>query len=478
MGPLTARVKVLIAYDDANLSINGCPPWTTVPIQIPATWPGDGSAANSDQYFVQVASEDDSAAFTQVPFILRSAKPNRARLAVVLPEYTYQAYNVWGGISIYTTNPSAPDPHTPAFLQRCVSFNRPYIGPSFLASGTNRFSQQAFFLRHFCSGAWGLGKWEVDWYLSSDLEEEPGVLSHYNCFVSFWHDEYWTARIWNAYHDAIYRAGVNGVFLGGNTGFWKANWTSATRQLSVFKVWAPDYASRFGQAWPPRDFTTTVSSPKYDRTGYWWNGLMPVSSPYSPGRWIGPSPMCGAGGLRQTVLANYQVNAQDHWTYDGTGMRDHEPFPTKRGASILGWESDAVNFTIDAGGQAIPTSGPHNVTDGAGDYSSNLTILAYCNNMTADNGWACSYVGTADKSPTEAPASQAQATVSILEPAKGPGHVFAVGTNDWSNLGLYPGYKSTFASSVGRMTANVFNRFLASKGTGSSAARELTRARY
>lgn len=482
MGPMRVTVKALVGQSDAELAVNGCPDWTTVRLEIPSVWPGNGSAASSDLYFLQISSDDYKTAFTHVPFILRTASPNPARLAVVLPEYTYQAYNVWGGASIYSPFPT--DPLAPTALQRHVSFHRPYLRPhisygDMLDHGTNRFSDEAYSLRWFCSGALGVGKWKIDWYLSSDLETNPELLSHYNCFVSYWHDEYWTSQTWKAYHGAIYSAGVNAIFLGGNTGMWKANVSNASGQLAVWKSWGPQYSSTLGLPWPPRDFTTTVTSDIYDRTGYWWNGLMPVNSKYSPGRWIGPSPMCGGGrrATPPTVPPNYTVNAQDHWAYAKTGMRNGQSFPTivvpEGVGTIVGSESDAVNFIVGAGGIAIPTSSPSHVTDGAGDYSSHLTILAYCDNLTTNSEWTSSYVGTAAKSPAQSPLSQAQATVSILEPANGPGHVFAVGSNDWPGLGFDPNYASTFAKSVGQITANVFNKFLASKGTGSSAEQDL-----
>lgn len=262
---------------DQGQATNGCVGWSATAFQIPSSW-------GSDLYFAQIQSNNASTtAYTLVPFIVR---PNFANLgtrpiAVVLPEYTYQAYNPWGNANLYLCKDSnGPFP--------TVSFNRPYASPP-NSHGTNRFSDSDFYIRNFLSN-YG-NNFQADYFLSSDLELNPSALRYYKMFISIFHDEYWTDSVWNAYHDAILNKGgqthpVNAAFLGGNTGFWKPKWTSSTRQLTIYKT--VPYSN--GGPWPPTDWTTGQ-----DQTGWWWDGCMsdaqhPVSQ-YAPGRWTGGGPM-------------------------------------------------------------------------------------------------------------------------------------------------------------------------------------------
>jgi hypothetical protein len=409
-------------------------------------------------YFAQVQSVNDTSAYTLVPFVVR---PSFSRLglrpiAVVLPEYTYQAYNPWGNASLYICQPNGCGPFP------TISFNRPYAGtinnqPK--ASGTNRFSDADSYIVDFLTNSQFFGNnFQADYFLSSDLDLNPSALSYYNMFISIFHDEYWTDQVWNAYRAAILNVnnikGVNAVFLSGNTAFWKQKWNSKARQLTIYKV----RQYRDCAPWPPPPVDWSQGQ---DQTGLWWNGAVDSQHPlpsYVPGMWIGGGPMGGAPWTNPHMPLNAYVMNQNHWVFSGqgvpngqnTGLQPGQLFGSdpNSGTCVIGWETDAVQFTLN-GNTATPTG-----TDGAGSQYPGVTkILAWANL----NNWSeLSYIGTY-MSP---PSSIAQATLSILEPTgQGTGSVFMAGSNFWSVYGISRFNPVFSLAAVGKITANVINKF-------------------
>jgi hypothetical protein len=432
---------------DQAQATGGCTGWASVPFHIPSSW-------SSDLYVAQVQSVNDSQAFTFVPFIIRPsfAALGTRPIAIVLPEYTYQAYNPWGNASLYICRPDGQAPFSK------ISFNRPYAGtpggPK--SSGTNRFSDADSYIRDFLTNNNFGSTFQADFFLSSDLETNPSALSYYNMFISIFHDEYWTDQVWNAYNAAILNLnhikGVNAAFLGGNTGFWKPKWISSTRQLQITKIQLGPNGP-----WPPTDWK---HAPDMSNTGLWWNGVAPDSQhplpSYVPGMWIGGGPMGGSTYTKDDQPNAYTVN-QSHWVFTGQGVVNGQNTGLSPGGSfgqatgyhsIIGWESDAIQFNV-VGGAAVATG-----NDGAGSlYPGTTRILAYA---SLTNWNENSYIGTSCCRPTMV----AQATVSILEPnVTSPiGSVFMAGSIDWMDYGLSP-YAPYLAGSVGQITANVLNKF-------------------
>jgi len=142
---------------------------------------------------------------TQVPYIVSS--PSAAgTLALVAPVTTWQAYNQWGGYSLY---------HGPAGDSRShvVSFDRPYswsMGPA----NDFRTSTVPLVLR-----AERLGL-PLSYFTNVDLHLDPGALDGARGYVSMGHDEYWTTTMRDVV-GAARAAGVNLAILGANTMYWR-----------------------------------------------------------------------------------------------------------------------------------------------------------------------------------------------------------------------------------------------------------------
>lgn len=141
---------------------------------------------------------------TQVPYVVTSPTA-RGTVALVAPVTTWQAYNEWGGYSLY----AGANGDTPS---HAVSFDRPYNG----ATGANDYRTNALpiVVRAERTGV------PLSYFTNIDLATTPHALKGARGYVSMGHDEYWT----NEMRDAVLGArdaGTNLAFLGANTMYWR-----------------------------------------------------------------------------------------------------------------------------------------------------------------------------------------------------------------------------------------------------------------
>ena len=140
----------------------------------------------------------------QVPYIVSS--PTAAgSVALVVPVTTWQAYNVWGGYSLYQ-GPSGDR------RSWAVSFDRPYHG----VGGMNDFRSAVIpiVVRAEASGV------PLSYFANVDLHERQDLLTGALGYVSTGHDEYWTPSMRRTVETAR-DTGTNLAFLGANTAYWR-----------------------------------------------------------------------------------------------------------------------------------------------------------------------------------------------------------------------------------------------------------------
>jgi len=141
-----------------------------------------------------------------VPLTVRDDGSDAA-LVVQNSVTTWQAYNLWGGYSLYGSVVAPGDSY--ANRSRVVSFDRPY--PLDWEYGSADFIGNELPLvmlveRH------GL---DVTYWTDVDLHERPELLLRHRCLVSLGHDEYWSAEMRAGATSALGH-GVNLAFLGAN----------------------------------------------------------------------------------------------------------------------------------------------------------------------------------------------------------------------------------------------------------------------
>jgi hypothetical protein len=156
-------------------------------------------------YLLRLVGDDGVAEW--VPLTIRD-DTSTAAVVVMNSVTTWQAYNLWGGYSLYYgQDPGGGQSY--GNRARVVSFDRPY--PHNWAAGTadwlgNEFPFVMLAERH------GV---DLAYWTDVDLHQHPERLRSHRCLVSLGHDEYWSMSMRDGAQQAL-DAGVNLAFLGAN----------------------------------------------------------------------------------------------------------------------------------------------------------------------------------------------------------------------------------------------------------------------
>ena len=233
-----------------------------------------------------------------VPITVRSA--NTAGKVVILNDNTtWQAYNTWGGYSLY----QGPDG-----LSRdrgyAVSFDRPYSD----GSGAGRF---LFFDQAAIAVAEHAGvplAYETD----VDLDQHPGLLAGARAVITLGHDEYYSLAMRNALVTAR-NAGTNLAFLGANAIYRHIRFADGDRVIICYKDASIDPLSGKDDA---------------DTTQQWRQAPDPRPESVITGVLYECNP----------VSAPYVVYDPANWIFAGTGAYKGESF-----AGMVGPEYDRLN---------------------------------------------------------------------------------------------------------------------------------------
>lgn len=243
---------------------------------------------------------------TYVPFVVR--QDERASAILVQAAFnTYEAYNAWGGKSLYDYNSHGPltARRTPAAVK--VSFNRPF--ESDFGSGQ--------FLRY----EYNLVRWaerqgyDVSYAANSDVDADPALLLNHHAFISAGHDEYWSAGERDHVQAALAR-GVNLAFLSGDAVYWQVRYE--TSEAGVPDRTLVCYRGPADPLWGTDPALATVR----------WQDP-PVAQPENA--------LTGTiyGGQLNPFVQDWVVLNTDSWLFEGTGLR-----PGDHVAGLVGKEYD------------------------------------------------------------------------------------------------------------------------------------------
>lgn len=204
----------------------------------------------SGQYVcvLTLTSGPDAGAAARVPFVVRGAPEERAPILVQTPVNTTQAYNSWGGKSLYTTN------STDGVAAVKVSFDRPV--PAF---GEANLNARAPFIYELALIRWLEREgFEIGYQTDADTHRDPFTLEGPRLIITAGHDEYWTREMRDAFDGALAR-GVNLMFTGANTCYWQTRYEDSERTAVVYRNARLDPESdparttiRFRDLTPPR----------------------------------------------------------------------------------------------------------------------------------------------------------------------------------------------------------------------------------
>ena len=154
-----------------------------------------------------------------IPFIVLPPASQHSAILVVVPINTWQAYNTWGGESLYAHNP------IPAAFK--VSLNRPLLDASF---GYNRPFYTEYPLVRFLERE----GYDVSYVTDYEVDHNPQLLLQHRLVIDAGHDEYWTDAMRNNF-EAARDAGTNLIFMGADTGYWQVRYEDSGRTIVGYK---------------------------------------------------------------------------------------------------------------------------------------------------------------------------------------------------------------------------------------------------
>ena len=152
------------------------------------------------QYLLKLTSKNRQASF--IPLIVKSSAPNE--LTFVSSVMTWQAYNQWGGSSLYKGADGLRESKATA-----VSFERPYDGDG---AGQFRYMEQPLIVL-----AEKLGL-DINYVTDIDVDQNANIFQNSNSIVLGGHSEFWTKIMRQRYDDAVAQ-GKNLIVFGGNTAY-------------------------------------------------------------------------------------------------------------------------------------------------------------------------------------------------------------------------------------------------------------------
>lgn len=201
--------------------------WTTN-----ATW-SVPSSAPPGLYYVIFRCTNVTTNASSTHFVVRSTS-GAGKIAVVIPDSTHQAYNIWGattdngalgaggtwsGRSLYQLG---SDGSGAIFGHRAyaVSFDRPYSTQT-TNEPTYIFDNELGWITFTEAQGYNL-----TYYSDIDLELNPTTLTNASLVVLLGHAEYWSTNIYNAYQNAI-AAGINICSYSSNVALWHTRFASS-----------------------------------------------------------------------------------------------------------------------------------------------------------------------------------------------------------------------------------------------------------
>jgi hypothetical protein len=164
-----------------------------------------------------------------IPFVVRPPLGAGADILIQQPVTTAQAYNNWGGKSLYTSN------STDAVAAVKVSFDRPFPAWSEIVVNARWPFVWDYPLLRFLERE----GFDVAYTTDIDTHREPWSLVGHRLLLTSGHDEYWTREMRDAFDGAL-AEGVNLACMGANTCYWQMRFEDDERTMVEYRWRAQD----------------------------------------------------------------------------------------------------------------------------------------------------------------------------------------------------------------------------------------------
>jgi hypothetical protein len=203
---------------DSSTGLIDCGNWS-----VSASWTVPSNAV-SGMYIAHLVRDDslDKGGDSQIPFVVRNDS-GHSDVVVATSDATWQAYNAYGGNSLYTCTVACPPGNPLAYKGAyAVSYNRPFDG----AFSTDAGASYLWYVEYQMIYWLEENGYDVSYLSDSDLDSKPSLLQNHKLFMSSGHDEYWSENEYQGVKAALAH-GVNLAFFSGNEMFWKTRWANS-----------------------------------------------------------------------------------------------------------------------------------------------------------------------------------------------------------------------------------------------------------
>ncbi|WP_306906543.1 DUF4082 domain-containing protein [Arthrobacter pascens] len=223
---------------------------------VSASWQVPASAVSG--VYLALLVRNDTTAASAIPFVVRDDSAHSAMLFQT-SDSTWQAYNSYGGNSLYQCTvacpPGSPQAYKGAFK---VSYNRPFnSGADDLGRSWLMYTEYPMIRFMEANG------YDVSYMSGLDVATKAPLLLNHKAFLSVGHDEYWSAEQ-RANVEAARDAGVNLAFFSGNEMFWKTRWESSAAGTTTPGRTLVSYKdTHFNAQVDPVSWTGTWRDPRY-----------------------------------------------------------------------------------------------------------------------------------------------------------------------------------------------------------------------
>ena len=160
---------------DATTGLVDCGNWA-----VSASWAVPADAV-SGVYIAQLV-RTDTGGESQIPFVVRN-DASHSDLVFQTSDTTWQAYNDWGGASLYTAAPAGGRAYK-------VSYNRPFVTRADTPTAATSSSATEYPMVRFLEP----NGYDVSYQSGVDTDRCGALLLNHKTFLSVGHDEYWSGN--------------------------------------------------------------------------------------------------------------------------------------------------------------------------------------------------------------------------------------------------------------------------------------------
>ena len=305
----------------------------------------------------RASTKDNHVLFT----VRDDARNPGSDLLYKLPISTFQAYNAWGGKSLYTYNSTGANTISGSRRAVKVSFSRPFDQAN---TGNDWFLKSSYPLLYWLERQ----GYDVAYTDNVSVHQNGGQLTNHKAVVLNGHDEYWTREEFAA-HKAARDAGVDIASFSANTAYWKVRYENSSRTLVAYKTvegsgangaagandWGPDGTQgNSDDALGADDIAGTADDhPENSTTTFRDNGAPNGDPNAPPGGRVGPNTpenaLFGSMYVGDNSDNDYQLvvpagngagefAADSIWRQTGIPSGSSTTIP----GNLVGWEWDAI----------------------------------------------------------------------------------------------------------------------------------------